>query len=444
MTPETVDLLLHPDWILTQNAQREVFTKHSLAITDGVITHLLPRHQAQQLNATQTLALPGHALIPGLLNLHGHAAMTLFRGLADDLPLERWLKDHIWPAENALLSPEFVACGTTLAIAEMLRSGTTCYADHYLFPEATLDPIAESGIRAQLFCPIIDVPTNWSATAQEGIARALALHHRVANHAYIDVGLGPHAPYTVSDATLRAVTAAAHEQDWLVQIHLHETQQEVDDSLAQYGLRPIARLHELGVLQPNLQCVHMVALNEEDLRLIQASGAGVVHCPESNLKLASGFAPTAQIVAHQIPMAIGTDGAASNNDLDLFGEMRTAALIAKAVAHDAGALSAQTVFDCATIEGARMLRKEHQLGSLEVGKQADIVALDWRDLELQPIYDPVSQLVYATHREQVQQVWIGGRQVVQDRIPCGIDLASLQQNILHWQEEVKRVTQGTP
>jgi 5-methylthioadenosine/S-adenosylhomocysteine deaminase len=241
---------------------------------------------------------------------------------------------------------------------------------------------------------------------------------------------------------MQAILAAANEHNMLIQIHLHETQQEVEDSVALYGMRPIARLQKLGLLQPNLQCVHMVALNDADLTLLKASGAAVVHCPESNLKLASGFCPTAKILAHDIPMAIGTDGAASNNDLDMLGEMRTAALIAKAFAQDAAAFSAQEVFDCATINGAKMLRKEHQVGSLEVGKQADIVALDWCSIELQPLYDPISQLVYATHREQVTQVWIGGQQVVQDRIPCGIDLASLQQNILHWQTEVKRVTQG--
>ena len=437
-----VDTLLHPDWILTQNEHRDVLSEHSIAMTHGIITQILPRAEAVQLKATHTIDLPGHALIPGLINLHGHAAMTLFRGLADDLPLEQWLNQHIWPAENALLSPEFVACGTTLAIAEMLRSGTTTYADHYLFPEATLEPIQRSGIRAHLFCPIIDVPTNWSTSAQAGIQQALALHQQLSASGRIQVGLGPHAPYTVSDASMQAILKAASEHDLLVQIHLHETQHEVEQSLAQYGMRPIRRLHQLGLLQPRLQCVHMVALNEEDLNLLERSGASVVHCPESNLKLASGICPATDILARGISLAIGTDGAASNNDLDMIGEMRTAALIAKAATLNAEALSAQQVFDCATREGAKQLRQAHQLGSLEVGKQADIVALDWRSIELQPLYDPVSQLVYATQREQVAQVWIGGQQVVKDRLPCGIDLAPLRDNILHWQTEVKRSTRG--
>ena len=438
-----VDTLLHPDWILTQNAQRQVLTDHSLAITQGVISHILPRQAALNLAANHTLHLQGHALIPGLLNLHGHAAMALLRGLADDIPLNRWLNEHIWPAENALLSAEFVATGTTLAIAEMLRSGTTCYADHYLFPEATVAPITTSGIRAHLFCPVIDVPTRWTANASEAIARALALHQRLAEHPRIAVGLGPHAPYTVSDASLTAVLEAATAHDMLIQMHVHETQHEVDQSMAQFGVRPIARLHTLGLLQPRLQCVHMVALDANDLSLMQHSGAAVVHCPESNLKLASGFCPVTDLLSHNIPLAIGTDGAASNNDLDMISEMRTAALIAKGSTRDAQAFSAQQAFDCATLQGAQILRQGHRIGSLEVGKQADIVALDWRSIELQPIYNPISQLVYATQREQVVQVWIEGQQVLKDRNPTGIDLASLQQNILHWQAEVQRVTRGS-
>lgn len=438
-----VDTLIHADWILTQNTLREVLTGHSIGITNGVITHLIPRSETHKLTALNTLNLPGHALIPGLINLHGHAAMTLLRGLADDLPLHRWLKDHIWPAENALLSADFVTSGTTLAIAEMLRSGTTCYADQYLFPEATVAPIEKSGIRAHLFCPVIDVPTRWTANASEAIARAKQLHHNLHKHPRIAVGLGPHAPYSLSDASLTAVLEAAASHDMLMQIHLHETQHEVDESITRYGVRPITRLHQLGLLQPRLQCVHMVALTDDDLLLMQNSGAAVVHCPESNLKLASGFCPVTNIQQHHIPLAIGTDGAASNNDLDMISEMRTAALIAKGVTQNAEALKAQQVFDCATIHGAQLLRQENQIGSLEVGKQADLVALDWRSIELQPIYHPISQLVYATQREQVAQVWIGGQQVLKDRCPTGIDMASLLQDILQWQVEVKRVTQGT-
>lgn len=441
-THPPIDTLIHASWILTQNPQRQVLRDFSLAITEGKISAILPRADAQQRTAKTHIDLPGHALMPGLINMHGHAAMTLFRGLADDLPLNTWLKQHIWPAENALLDPEFVSCGTSLAIAEMLRSGTTCYADHYLFPEASIDPIQHSGIRAHLFCPIIDVKTNWSAHAQAGIDSAIALQQQVANHPKINIGLGPHAPYTVSDESLKRVRDTAQKHQLFIQIHLHETEQEVAQSQAQYGMRPIARLQQLGILGPQLQCVHMVALNDDDLNQVAAAGAGIVHCPESNLKLASGFCPVQQILEHDIPLALGTDGAASNNDLDLISEMRTAALIAKATAQDAEALSAQQVFDCATLSGARMLGQAHRLGSLEVGKEADVVALDWRSIELQPIYNPISQLVYATQREQVVQVWIGGQRVLQDRQPCGIHLDTLKQNILHYQQSVQRVIQG--
>lgn len=437
-----VDTLLHPEWILTQNPQRQVLQRHSIAIRKGVITAIMPRHETVALSAAESIDLPGHALIPGLINMHGHAAMTLLRGLADDLPLDRWLNEHIWPAEKALLSPEFVACGAELAIAEMLRSGTTCYADHYLFPEATIDAIERTGIRAHLFCPIIDVPTNWSANANAGLAQAIALQNALQQHPKIGVGLGPHAPYTVGDDTFKQIISTAQRHQMRVQIHLHETQHEVTQSVHQFGLRPIARLQQLGLLQPNLQCVHMVALDDSDLEMIKRSGAAIVHCPESNLKLASGFCRVHDIVQHGIPLALGTDGAASNNDLDMISEMRTAALIAKAVTHNAEAFSAQQAFDSATRVGAELLGLSDQIGSLEVGKQADIVALDWRSLELQPIYNPVSQLVYATQREQVAQVWIAGQQVLTNRQPSGLDLVSLQQNILHWQQAVQRVTQG--
>ncbi|TNF36442.1 MAG: TRZ/ATZ family hydrolase, partial [Gammaproteobacteria bacterium] len=414
-----------------------VLKDHALAIHQGKIHSLLPSADArQQLSATTVLELPQHVLIPGLINAHGHAAMSLFRGLADDLPLMPWLQEHIWPAEGRWVSDDFVRDGTALAIAEMLRSGTTCFSDMYFFPNAAAAMAAQMGIRAQVVFPILDFPTVWARDAAEYIHKGLAVHDEYKHHPLVTVGFGPHAPYTVSDEPMQRIATLAAELDSPIQIHAHETAHEVAESLQLHGKRPLARLAELGLLGPRTQCVHMTQVDDSDIALLQQFGSHIIHCPESNLKLASGFCPVQRLLSAGVNVALGTDGAASNNDLDLFGELRTAALLAKAVAGDAAAVPATTALEMATINGARALGQEDRIGSLEAGKAADIAAIDLGTLEALPVYHPVSQLVYTNSAPRVSHVWVAGQARVSNHQLLAADSTGLLQRARQWQQSI--------
>lgn len=405
-------MLLHAQWVIPVAPNNAALADHSVAVHEGKIVDVLPSDEASaRYTADKTMHFESHAIMPGLINAHGHAPMSLFRGIADDLPLMEWLNDHIWPAEGRWVSEDFVRDGTELAIAEMLKAGTTCYSDMYFFPEVAAKVAEQVGIRAQYVCPVLDFPTKWGDGPDDYLAKALELAIFYAESSLITVGLGPHAPYTVSDQPLENIRDLSTEYDIPVQIHLHETQHEVDEALAAKAERPVARLKRLGLISSEipLQCVHMTALNDQDIADIQASGASVIHCPESNLKLASGFCPTQQLLDADINVALGTDGAASNNDLDLFGEMRTAALIGKAIAKNASAINARTAIEMATINGARALGLESVCGSLEPGKEADIIAVNLAQLNTQPSYDPISDIVYSLAANQVDSVWVAGR-----------------------------------
>jgi 5-methylthioadenosine/S-adenosylhomocysteine deaminase len=353
--------------------------------------------------------LENHILIPGLVNAHTHAAMSLMRGLADDLPLMRWLEDHIWPAEAKHVSRQFVFDGTLLACAEMLRGGITCFNDMYFFPEAALEAALLSGMRSVHGLIVIEFPSAYASDPADYLRKGLALRDRHREEPLVSFTLAPHAPYTVSDDTFRQVATLAAELDLPVHIHLHETADEIARSLTEHGVRPLERLARLGLLGPNLSAAHCVHLSAEEILLLARHGCSVVHCPCSNLKLASGFAPVASMLRRNVNVALGTDGAASNNRLDMFQEMRTAALLAKAVAGDAQALPAHAVLRAATLAGARALGIEDRAGSIVPGKAADLVAVDLRAPELMPCFDPVSQLVYAAGREHVSHVWVDGK-----------------------------------
>ncbi len=435
--PTRVDTLIHAGWIITVDADKRVLHDHALAMKNGLIHAILPSSEARQtLSADTVLEMPEQVLMPGLINLHGHAAMCYFRGMADDQPLMTWLQEHIFPAEGKWVGPEFVRDGTELAIAEMLRCGTTFYSDNYFFPEDTVGVVRASGIRAQFCTPLLDFPTNWADGPDTYLEKGLALAEQLKDDDQFVVTLGPHAPYTVSDAPFRKVIAAAREHNLLMQMHTHETQGEVDDSVRDRGQRPVARLQELGMLGSDMQCVHMTALNDEDIRMIADSGTTVVHCPESNLKLASGFCPVHKLQQAGVNVTLGTDGAASNNDLDMLGEMRTAAQLAKAVSGDAEALPAHAAIEMATINGARAMRLADKTGSLEVGKWADLIALDFSELESQPLYDPVSQVVYATTRHQVSHVWINGQARLWERELTSLDEPAIKDRARQWQVRI--------
>ncbi|TVP56593.1 MAG: TRZ/ATZ family hydrolase [Halomonadaceae bacterium] len=437
--PETVDLLLTARWIIPVQPASQVLEDHALVVHQGRILQVLPRDEAlQRFTPEQHLDLPEHVLIPGLINTHGHAAMSLLRGFGDDLPLMTWLNDYVWPAESRFVDERFIADGTQLAMAEMLRTGTTFFSDMYYFPEVVAEVAQHQGMRAQVCFPVLDFPTNWGSGPDEYLRKGLALRDQLRHSELIQVAFGPHAPYTISDGPLSQIATLAEQTGAAVQIHLHETAHEVTEAVQNTGLRPIRRLSELGLLTPTTQCVHMTQLDDNDIALLKESGAHVLHCPESNMKLASGQCPVHKLLEAGINVALGTDGAASNNDLDMFGEMRTAALLAKSVSGNAAAVSAHQALAMATINGAKALGREQDLGSLEAGKLADIVAVDLGDPLVQPVYDPASHLVYSTNSRQVSHSWIGGQAQLVDGKLKRIDLQELHGRIAQWQQQIQQ------
>ena len=427
------DLVIHPRWMLPVDAQDSILVNHSLAVSGGRILAILPTADARSnITAGRELELPGHVLMPGLINAHTHSPMVLLRGLADDLPLMTWLTQHIWPAEQRWVNPDFVLAGTRLAVLEMLKSGTVCFNDMYFYPDVTARAAADAGIRAMVGMIVLDFPTGYAETAEEYLSKGLTLHDRYRDHGLIRTAFAPHAPYSVSDAALARVRTLADELDVPVHIHLHETNDEIIQSLREHGERPLARLRRLGLLGPNLVAVHMTQLEDQEIPVLASSGAQIVHCPESNLKLASGFCPVARLAEAGVNIALGTDGAASNNDLDMMGETRIAALLAKAVAASASALPAHAALRMATINGAKALGIDNETGSLEPGKSADMVAIDLRDPDTQPVYNPVSQVVYAAGRDQVRHVWVAGRQLVRDGQPTTLEPQQILEQAGEW------------
>lgn len=443
--PQTVlDLLLLPTWLIPVEPAGVVLTDYALGIKDGKIALIAPREKALKIPAQQTVELFQCAITPGLVNAHCHAAMSLFRGMADDLPLQTWLKHHIWPAEAQWVDEHFIRDGTDLAIAEMLKSGVTSFSDMYFYPQIACQQVHAHGIRAQITVPILDFPVPGARNAQEAVKQSLTLFKDFTNHPRISIGFGPHAPYTVSDEGLANIAMLAAQLNAPVQMHVHETAFEIEKSLEQYQLRPLARLDKLGLLGPQFQAVHMTQVNEDDLELLVRSNTHVVHCPESNLKLASGFCPIDRLVQAGVNVALGTDGAASNNDLDLLSETRTAALLAKAVAGSANAISAHQALRMATLNGAKALGLEDSIGSLEIGKWADIIAFDLNKLAQQPVYDPVSQLVYASNASCVRDVWVGGKKLVSNHQLTRIDEADLIQRTRNWGLKIGSGYQAAP
>jgi 5-methylthioadenosine/S-adenosylhomocysteine deaminase len=432
-----VDCIIHARWIIPVVPTGVVLNNYSLVITNNRIIDLLRTAKARrQYKAKKAHNLKTHALIPGLINAHGHAAMTLFRGMADDLPLMTWLNNHIWPAESRWVGDSFVETGTELAIAEMLLSGTTCFSDMYYFPNRAAKIVHRHKIRAQIFVPILDFPSAWAVDADQYFHKGLKVVDDFRNHDLINIGFGPHAPYTVCNAALQRVSVLADELDAIIQIHLHETKDEIDQAIQQTGRRPIVRLDEIDFLSPRVQCVHTTQIIDEDIELLKNNGCHVIHCPESNLKLAAGFCPTTKLVDAGINVALGTDGAASNNDLDMFGEMQTAALLAKGLTRNASALPAAEALRMATLNGAKALGLDAIIGSLEIGKAADITAINLGNLMHQPTYDPISQLVYTACARDVSHVWVDGRLLVDKGKLTQLDTVGLTHKVQEWRAKI--------
>jgi len=428
---KNIDSLLHARWIIPVDNRHRYLEHHSIAVHDGKILEILPTQQAdEKYSANINRNYDQHALIPGLINSHTHAAMNLFRGLADDLSLMDWLQHHIWPAEAKHVNEAFVQTGTELAIAEMIRSGTTCFNDMYFFPDITARAAADAGMRASVGLILIDFPTVWANSSEEYIDKGLSVFDHYKGHDLIKTAFAPHAPYTVSDEPLKHIRTLADELDLNVHMHIHETAFEVSDAEKNSGQRPLARLHDLGLLSPSLQAVHMTQLLDDEIALMADTGSHVVHCPESNMKLASGICPVNRLLDAGINVALGTDSSSSNNNLDMFGEMRSAALLAKISTMDATAVPAEMVLRMATINGARALGMEDITGSLEAGKSADIVAVNFDTIETIPVYDPISHLVYCSSRDHVTDVWIAGKQRLTDKKLNAIDEHKLKQDCI--------------
>ncbi len=435
---ESVDALIHGRWVIPVEPEETVLERHAIAVRDGRIVAILPSREAEHRYRTETChRFERHALIPGLVNAHTHAAMSLLRGLADDLPLMEWLNEHIWPAESRWVNVEFVRDGTELAVAEMLRSGTTCFNDMYFFPDVTADVATRTGIRAVIGLIVIDFPTAWAENADEYLHKAIDVHDRFRSDPLIRCAFAPHAPYTVSDGPLERIRTYAEELDIPIHIHLHETEHEVEEALKRDGRRPLQRLDDLRLLSPRLLAVHMTQLEREEIERFSACGGHVVHCPESNLKLASGFCPVQHLLDAGVNVALGTDGAASNNDLDMMGEMRSAALLAKAVAKQPAAVPAARALEMATLGGARALGLDDTIGSLKPGKAADIVAVDLANIETQPGYHPLSQLVYAAGRQHVTDVWVAGRHLLKERRLTSLDEQVILEKAARWQDRIR-------
>ena len=433
-----IDILIHARWIIPVEPEDTVYENYALAVKNDKIVALLSSKDAKRkFKAKEELTLENHALIPGLINAHTHAAMTLFRGLANDLPLMDWLNNHIWPSEKKWISPVFVKDGTKLAIAEMIRSGTTCFNDMYFFSDNTAEVCVNIGMRAVIGLIVIDIPTSWASNSDEYITKGEYIHDTFKHNPLISTAFAPHAPYTVSDDSLKRIAVLAEELDIPIHMHIHETNDEIEQSIKQYGKRPLSRLSDLGLLSSRLIAVHMTQLEKNEINELKRTRVSVAHCPESNLKLASGLCPIGELQKNNINVCIGTDGAASNNDLDMIGEMHTAALLAKGVSNDCICSDSHTTLRMATLNGAKALGLNKLIGSLKKGKQADVVAIDLNQIETIPLYEPLSQIIYAADRRQISDVWIAGKRLLKNRELTTLKYEELLENSKLWGEKIK-------
>lgn len=429
------DLIIEAAFLIPVNPGGRVFRDHSVVVNDKRITAIVPSSEAREHSAKTKVCLPNHVLMPGLVNAHGHIAMSLFRGMADDISLKDWLETRIWPLESEYVSREFVRDGAMLALAEMISTGTTCFADMYFFADEVARIARDCHIRAQIASPVLEFPSVWAQDADEYIHKAIQIHDDYRSSELVSTAFGPHAPYTVSDESVVRIAALAEELDVPIHMHLHETAQEVIDAVATDGRRPLKRMQDLGIISPRLLCVHATQLLTKEMALLAEQGASVIHCPSSNMKLASGFCEVGQLLHHQVNVALGTDGAASNNDLDIFGEMHLMALIAKAIANDAAAVNAQQALEIATLNGAKALGLDSEIGSIETGKFADLCAVSLTPLSMMPLNNPISHLVYACNGSYVSHVWVGGTPLLSDGELQTLDLALVMARAEYWQKQ---------
>ncbi len=434
-----INQLISARWVLPIIPRNTVHENYSVAIDHGKIVEVLPTIAAQKkYQAREHIVLNDHVVMPGLINAHTHAAMTLFRSLADDLPLLTWLQQHMWPAEGAVINGETVRLGTQLAMAEMIKSGTTCFNDMYFFFPEVVEAVLAANMRACCSMTIMNVPTAWAKTEAEYLQKAREAYCTTPKNELVSWLVAPQGAYTNSDDSLRQAKLLADELSIYLHAHAHETQAEITMDFNKHGKRALQRMHDAGMLNEKCSLAHMVHLTDAEIALVKEKGVSIVHCPESNMKLGSGFSNMPRLAAMGINIALGTDGASSNNDLDMFGEMRTAALLGKGVSEDASAVPAMTALTMATLNGAKALGIEQTTGSLTIGKAADVVAINLDVLETQPIFDPISHLVYAASRQQVTDVWVAGKQVLKNRQLTTLNIDDLKHKLLIWQERLQK------
>ena len=435
---EKINKLIHAKWIITCEDKNQILENHALAIKDGKIHAIIPsKDAAKQFQADSEEHYAQHAITPGFINSHTHISMNIFRGLADDMELMEWLNKYIWPAEGKWVSQELVSDASQLAMAEMIRGGTVCFNDMYFFLGATAQAAEKTGMRAHIGMTIIDVPTAWAKTTDEYFAKAIEFYQQYKNSALVTPTLAPHSTYTVSIENLRRVKKIADEYKLKINIHLQETAAEIKGSLEKYNKTPVQVLHDIGMLSPDVIAIHMTQISDQDFAILEQTKPNIVHCPESNMKLASGVCPVDKLVKMGLNVAIGTDGAASNNDLDMISEMRTASFLAKSTNTNPVALPAEYVLKMATLHGARALGIDHLTGSLTPGKAADFIAINLDQIETQPLYHPISQIVYAASRQQVTDVWVNGKQLLKNRQLLTLDEKELLNKAQIWRNKIK-------
>ncbi len=441
MVSPTGEFLISARWIVPVIPSDTVFENHALVISESVIKDLLPVDTArnQYPNATE-IELPQHLLTAGFINTHGHAAMSLLRGYADDRELMDWLGNHIWPVEAKLVNHDFVKDGTTLAIAEMISTGTTCAADTYFFPNAVATAFIENKFRGQVAMPVIQFANAWAESEEQHIQKGLEFRDSIKDSELVSTAFAPHSPYTVTDKAFEQVQLHADELGIPVHLHLHETRDEVENAVAETGKRPMQRMHDLGLISSTLQTIHMTQLVEKEFDLLASNGVHVAHCPESNMKLASGFCPVDELLRNGINVALGTDSAASNNNLDMLEETRSAALLSKVLTSDATSISAFEALAMATINGARLLGLGEKIGSLEKGKLADVIAVDLSAINFQPIHNPVSQLIYTATGHQVSHTWINGELLYDNYQFTLLDEGRLKAIVGEWHKKIETIS----
>ena len=435
-----IDYLISPKWVAPVIPRSCILEDYSVAVSGNTISKILPTYEALRVfREIPNFSLPDQLLTPGFINVHAHSSMSLLRGIADDRHMMDWLSNWIWPIEAKLVNPNFVLDGTQLAGVEMIMGGTTTVADNYFFPDASSSAFASLGMRAQIGIPILKFNNKWARDEKDHFEKCLTILDQQQDNPLQSLCLSPHAPYSVSDKGFLRVAELAEKKNLKVQLHLHETSQEIQESLDETGLRPLARIESLGILNGRLQAIHLTQLTMDEIDRLAKNKVHVGHCPESNMKLGSGVCPIGDLLAKKINVAIGTDSPASNNDLDMLQEVRTASFLSKAVTGNATQISADDCLEMITLNGAKFLGLEQKIGSIEVGKLADLTAIDMSSIVLKPVYNPVSHLIYNCTSANVSNVWIDGKQILQNKKLVGFRMPELERKVEKWKEKIKSI-----